>query len=391
MADHASGSIRLFPSEISLPDWAFLSGDRLVRFISDAAVRDALRQFGPIGAATGVLLAWWSAALIARMSSGARRLNVPGALAIVLAPAVLFPSLALAVHQGQAHWLTEAGSFDYRHWRMAFHFVLLSLLIVATAVDFDQYLIPDEITLPGTVLGVMWCTAVGNMQLVPVWIDWNRVHLIHGPYIPEWLSQHPHLHGLAFSVAGMVAGAGLTWVTRRVAQAVLRVEALGGGDVTLMAMIGAFLGWQPMVFVFLFAPVGAVVIGVLSKVVHARRAIPYGPYLSAAAVVVLFTWRWLWVPTREVFGHWPTLAALAAFVAIGIAIQLGMLRLYRSIPVTRRTESAPKAGERVEMLGENSAILEPPGAEAEPQPIECPRDQDAEPGPDAACSSGGPQ
>ena len=66
----------------------------------------------------------------------------------------------------------------------------------------------------------------------------------------------------------------------------------------------------------------------------------------------------------------------------------------RSIPVTRRTESAPTAGERVEMLGENSAILEPPGAEAEPQPLD--RHREAAPieiedvAADAAAAENGP-
>jgi hypothetical protein len=58
--------------------------------------------------------------------------------------------------------------------------------------------------------------------------------------------------------------------------------------------------------------------------------------LSAAAVLVLFLWRWLWTPTREIFGHGPTLVGLVALVTVGMAVLLGLLRLYRAIPVERR-------------------------------------------------------
>jgi hypothetical protein len=64
--------------------------------------------------------------------------------------------------------------------------------------------------------------------------------------------------------------------------------------------------------------------------------LPYGPCLAAAAVLVLFTWRALWTRTRDLFGHPPTLAGLAVLVIGGMALLLGLLRLYRSIPVARR-------------------------------------------------------
>jgi leader peptidase (prepilin peptidase)/N-methyltransferase len=138
------------------------------------------------------------------------------------------------------------------------------------------------------------------------------------------------------SIAGLVAGAGMTWLTRSIAQWVLRVEALGFGDVTLMAMLGSFLGWQPTVFVFLLAPVCGGLLALSLKVARGRRAFPYGPCLAASALAVLFTWRWLWLATRDLFGHPPTLIGLALGLAAGIALLLGLLRLYRAIPVTHR-------------------------------------------------------
>ena len=67
---------------------------------------------------------------------------------------------------------------------------------------------------------------------------------------------------------------------------------------------------------------------------HATLSV--GPYLSAAAFLVLMTWRWLWQPTRSIFGHWPTMLALSGISAASLALLLGLLRLYRAIPATAR-------------------------------------------------------
>ena len=62
-------------------------------------------------------------------------------------------------------------------------------------------------------------------------------------------------------------------------------EAMGLGDVTLMAMIGSFLGWQPVLFVFLLAPFCGIVVGLVAKTMLNRSYVPYGPYLSVAALL----------------------------------------------------------------------------------------------------------
>jgi leader peptidase (prepilin peptidase)/N-methyltransferase len=104
-----------------------------------------------------------------------------------------------------------------------------------------------------------------------------------------------------------------------------------------MAMIGSFLGWQPVIFVFLLAPLCGIFVAVVLRLLYGRIVVPYGPFLSAATVLVLLTWRRLWTPTREVFGHWPTLLGLGIGIIVAMATLLGLLRLYRSIPVERRT------------------------------------------------------
>ena len=321
-----------------MPAWVIDFNDAFVRFVRFGPVAQHLLVFVPLGALAGVMVAKWSAYLIRRESEGTRALSRGWWWTVVGATAALYGALVVAVIQGNCQGVPEGGSIDWVHWRLLHHYALITFLMVATVIDFDQYLIPDEITLIGTAVGIASAIASGNMQLMHLWINWNAADPIMGPFIPEWIKDHWHWHALAWSLTGMATGAGITWVVRAVSHRVLGVEALGFGDVTLMAMIGSFLGWQPTAFVFLIAPMCGVVIGVANKLMHGRRAIPYGPYLACGTVVVLFTWKWLWTPTRDLFGHWPTLLGLALLATTSLAALLGLIRLYRAIPVKRRTE-----------------------------------------------------
>jgi leader peptidase (prepilin peptidase)/N-methyltransferase len=65
-------------------------------------------------------------------------------------------------------------------------------------------------------------------------------------------------------------------------------ESMGGGDVKLLAMCGAFLGWQKAVLTFFLAPFLGAVIGIINLAVKKDHTIPYGPFLSLAAVVSIF-------------------------------------------------------------------------------------------------------
>ena len=84
----------------------------------------------------------------------------------------------------------------WRYGRLLSHLVLLALLITATATDLREYIIPDSITYPGTLLGIVLATASGDVQLIHFWVDWNHpLVTIVGPEISEWIKQHPHWHG----------------------------------------------------------------------------------------------------------------------------------------------------------------------------------------------------
>ena len=100
----------------------------------------------------------------------------------------------------------------------------------------------------------------------------------------------------------MAAAGGLIWAVRVICSAALHREAMGFGDVTLMAMLGAFLGWQPCMVIFFLAPVAGLIIAVLRLILFRDREIPYGPFLCLAALFVIVRWDAVWDNTQGVFG-----------------------------------------------------------------------------------------
>jgi len=134
--------------------------------------------------------------------------------------------------------------------------------------------------------------------------------------------------GLLTSLVGLLIGGGIIWAVRNVGTLVLEREAMGFGDVTLMAMIGTFLGWQPCLIVFFVAPFFALAFGVVQLVVHRDAEIPYGPFLCMATMLIVLSWRTVWEGVANVFA----LGWLIGAVMIGLLVVLaGLLMLIRVI------------------------------------------------------------
>jgi leader peptidase (prepilin peptidase)/N-methyltransferase len=141
-------------------------------------------------------------------------------------------------------------------WVVAF----LCILIAITFIDWDHQIIPDPLSVGGTVLG----------------------------WVGAWLCLDI---GVLQSLLGSLVGAGLILAIAGLYKAARRVDGMGGGDVKLMAMIGAFLGWQ-MVFAVLFIAAAA---GSLYGIWLMRRtggggrtAVAFGSFLAPAACLMLF-------------------------------------------------------------------------------------------------------
>jgi len=121
------------------------------------------------------------------------------------------------------------------------------------------------------------------------------------------------------ALIGMAVGGGMIWVVRLAASWALKVEAMGFGDVTFMAMIGAFLGWQPCVFIFFIAPLAGVVIAITRWLLGLGNAIYYGPFLALATLMTVLFWPqlWLWAePFFEVPWIVPTLLVFCGVLLV---------------------------------------------------------------------------
>ncbi len=169
------------------------------------------------------------------------------------------------------------------------HALLLALLVAATFIDYDLTIIPDEITVTGMVVALVLGTVFPAIRPEP------GLALTYGA-------------GFWVGVKGLLVGGGLTALVRMLGSLALKREAMGFGDVTLMAMIGAFIGWQGAVLTFFLAPFFGLAHALWKLVLYlgkrfsgrplssADREIPFGPYLSMAAAALVFAWPWLWGP-----------------------------------------------------------------------------------------------
>ena len=129
---------------------------------------------------------------------------------------------------------------------------------------------------------------------------------------------------LLSALVGMAAGGGLIWIVRIIGRLTLRKEAMGFGDVTLMAMIGAVLGWQPCLIIFFLAPVAGLVLGVVQLILVRDPEIPYGPFLCLAAVAAFVAWQpiWDWAWALFSLGWYVPLAVAVCMVVMAMLLGL---------------------------------------------------------------------
>lgn len=143
--------------------------------------------------------------------------------------------------------------------------LFISGLIVATFVDFDFRIIPDEISIGGIVAG-----------------------LILSFIFPALQHTTTHWIGLWQSFLGVLVGGGILWILGCIGDFVFKKESMGGGDVKLLAMIGAFLGWKIALLTLPVASLFGAVVGVIMKIRTKESLIAFGPYLALGAFINIF-------------------------------------------------------------------------------------------------------
>jgi prepilin signal peptidase PulO-like enzyme (type II secretory pathway) len=357
-------------------------------------IRPMLLEVG-LGAALAELY-WWEVARLSLIQSQ-----------VGLAP-ILPPTLAV-------------------HLQFLSHTILLCWMLAASFIDIDEKIIPDEITVTGTLLGLMlaavvpisllphvseplrapvvgeplmlmkggaalgahgiaqWLepvTAVAPRAWPPEWGAGRRpvslaigigcywlwcfalapriwrgrrgpvfaVGLIasrlwrefrRGPLLQLWLAgtilitlvwstSEKSWQGLLTALLGLVGSGCLIWAVRLIGTFSLRREAMGFGDVTLMMMIGTFLGWQACLITFFISPFAALFIGIIQFISRRDDVIPFGPFLCLAAATVVVWWASIWLWAQPLFEHGPLVPLVLAVCLALLGIMLTIWRIIKT-------------------------------------------------------------
>ena len=145
-------------------------------------------------------------------------------------------------------------------WTAALYAILFSALLVVAGTDLTHKIIPNVVTLPGIALGLL-----GAATVLPV--------------------------GMVNALLGIVVGGGILWALAWASPYVFGKEGMGGGDIKLLAMIGAFLGWKPALLTIMIGSLTGSIIGIgLIALQFIRRDeyIPFGPFLVFGALLSMF-------------------------------------------------------------------------------------------------------
>lgn len=145
-------------------------------------------------------------------------------------------------------------------WQALLMYALIAAFLVITFIDLDHRIIPDVITLPGIPIGL--AASFGPGMISPL-----------------------------ESLVGILAGGGSLFLVAWGYQLVTKREGMGGGDIKLLAMIGAFIGWKGVLLTIFIASLTGTLAGM--ALIFRRRgdmklAVPFGPFLAVGAIAYLF-------------------------------------------------------------------------------------------------------
>jgi leader peptidase (prepilin peptidase)/N-methyltransferase len=149
-------------------------------------------------------------------------------------------------------WATPAGPL------LAARLLLVVILVVLFGIDLHHQILPNVITLPGIAIGFLFSLA--------------------GP--PGWMD----------SLIGMALGGGILYAIAAAYYAVRREEGLGMGDVKMLAMIGAFLGWKAVLVTLILSSFAGAIVGIAIIAMtrgNMRLALPFGTFLSLGALAAM--------------------------------------------------------------------------------------------------------
>jgi leader peptidase (prepilin peptidase)/N-methyltransferase len=146
-------------------------------------------------------------------------------------------------------------------------FIFCSALVVISFIDLEHQIIPDCISLPGIPLGFVSSFFISDLYHEGMLLGWHS------------------------SLIGIAVGGGSLWLVACCYELITKKEGMGGGDIKLLAMMGAFLGWPAIPFIIFVSSLIGSVIGITIMLVQkkdSKLAIPFGPFLALGAVLYIF-------------------------------------------------------------------------------------------------------
>ena len=140
------------------------------------------------------------------------------------------------------------------------YYTFIATLLVITFIDIDHQIIPDVISLPG----------------IPIFFAASFV-------LPDIT--------LVESIMGILIGGGSLWIVAQLYYMLTRKEGMGGGDIKLLAMMGAIIGWKGVLFTIFMASAVGTVVGMLVMLktrTSMKLKVPFGPFLAIGAIAYIF-------------------------------------------------------------------------------------------------------
>ena len=161
--------------------------------------------------------------------------------------------------------------------------LFLSVIIILVFIDYHHQILPNILTLPGIIAGIL----LSPLQTTTVYADrlsWNACSLFGAENVQGMIPW-------AGSVLGAVIGGGTLFIVAFTYELIRRKQGLGMGDVKMIAMVGAFLGWRLTILtIFAGSFLGSIlgVLLILSRKMNFQSKLAFGVFLGIGAVFSLF-------------------------------------------------------------------------------------------------------
>lgn len=307
---------------------------------------------------------WWEVILHSQLPEDVASVATSEMLGRYVAHTILFLVLAAASwvdlrHRVIPDAITVPGVLVGLGWNALFPFTLLPIATFVERSFATPEVRPDVLAIAGslTVVGIPdWLFGIGGLIVAAfVFMAWwwvgtapdeeTSVRLRWQPtrrmvvamvgiatLVAAWVAGGDHWAGMVTALTGLAVAGGLVWATRIGASWALGREAMGFGDVTLMAMAGAWLGWQACLLACLLGVFIGLIHGLSQLVMRSESELPFGPSLCLGLVLVVIFWRRLWELASPQFERPHEMAIVAALVIVLTAATLwGWARL-RGLP-----------------------------------------------------------